>query len=95
MPKRPLIICANKGIEVERLCTISEVTEQELGDIKPTFAMLSGPSFAKEVAEEMPTAVALGCADKKLGKEAQHLLSTDTSGFIAAPTCAAWSSEAR
>ena len=77
MPKRPLIICANKGIEVERLCTISEVTEQELGDIKPTFAMLSGPSFAKEVAEEMPTAVALGCADKKLGKEAQHLLSTE------------------
>jgi glycerol-3-phosphate dehydrogenase (NAD(P)+) len=77
MPKKPVIICANKGIEVERLCTISEIVHQELGTLKPVFGMLSGPSFAKEVAEEMPTAVVLGCADKKHGKDMQHLLSTE------------------
>lgn len=77
MPKKPVIICANKGIEVERLCTISEIVHQELGTLKPVFGMLSGPSFAKEVAEEMPTAVVLGCADKKFGRDMQHLLSTE------------------
>ncbi len=77
MPKKPVIICANKGIEVERLCTISEIVHQELGTLKPVFGMLSGPSFAKEVGQEMPTAVVLGCADKKYGKDMQHLLSTE------------------
>ncbi len=77
LSRRPFIVCANKGIEVERLCTISEIVHQELGALKPLFAMLSGPSFAKEVAHGVPTAVALGCTDKKGGKELQQLLSTD------------------
>ncbi len=77
MSKKPVIICANKGIEVERLCTISEIVHQELGSLKPVFGMLSGPSFAKEVAMEMPTAVVLGCSDKKSGKDIQHLFSTE------------------
>jgi glycerol-3-phosphate dehydrogenase (NAD(P)+) len=74
---KPIVVCANKGIEVERLCTISEMVEQELAGLDPVFAMLSGPSFAKEVCQEAPTAVALGCADKKVGKELQRALSTD------------------
>lgn len=75
--RKPIVVCANKGIEVERLCTISEMVEQELAGLDPVFAMLSGPSFAKEVCLEAPTAVALGCADKKVGKELQRALSTD------------------
>lgn len=77
LPKKPVIVCANKGIEIERLCTMSEVTEQALGSLKPRFAMLSGPSFAREVSQEKPTAVALGCADRKLGRDIQQALSTD------------------
>lgn len=77
LPQRPVLVCANKGIEVERLCTISEIVEQELAGLAPVFAMLSGPSFAKEVCQESPTAVALGCADKKMGKELQRILATD------------------
>lgn len=76
LPKKPVIICASKGIEVEGLKTMSEVVAEELGGLKPSFAMLSGPSFALEVAREMPTAVALGCADKKLCRELQDTLTT-------------------
>jgi len=74
---RPVLICVNKGIEVERLCTISEIVDQELSGLDPVIAILSGPSFATEVCKQTPTAVALGCADKKTGKELQQVLSTD------------------
>jgi glycerol-3-phosphate dehydrogenase (NAD(P)+) len=77
LPKRPVVVCANKGIEVENLCTIDDMVRQELGGIKPRFAMLSGPSFAFEVCQGLPTAVALGCAEKPLAKELQQHLSTD------------------
>jgi glycerol-3-phosphate dehydrogenase (NAD(P)+) len=39
--------------------------------------MLSGPSFAREVARELPTAVSLGCRDSKRAQLAQSTLSTD------------------
>lgn len=76
LPHKPVILCASKGIEVERLKTMSEVVSEELGGLKSSFAMLSGPSFALEVCKELPTAVALGCADKKLAKELQETLNT-------------------
>ena len=76
LPKKPVIISAAKGIEVERLKTMSEVVAEELYGLKSRFTMLSGPSFAKEVAREMPTAVVLGCDDKKVAKELQGVLTT-------------------
>lgn len=77
IPKRAKIICANKGIEVGTLSTMSEIVTQELASIKPSFSMLSGPSFAKEVAQEIPTAVALACVDKKVCKELQELFANE------------------
>ncbi|MBG0778105.1 MAG: NAD(P)-dependent glycerol-3-phosphate dehydrogenase [Desulfovibrionaceae bacterium] len=77
LPKRPVVVCANKGIEVGALRTMSQIVEEELSTLKPRFAMLSGPSFAHEVARRMPTAVALGCEDKKLGRQLQEAFSTD------------------
>ncbi len=77
LPKRPVMVCANKGVELETLSTMSEIVEQELADLRPRFAMLSGPSFAAEVARRVPTTVALGCADKRLGKEIQEALSSE------------------
>ncbi|MHC1712144.1 MAG: NAD(P)H-dependent glycerol-3-phosphate dehydrogenase [Solidesulfovibrio sp.] len=76
MPKSPVIICASKGIELDTLMTMSQVCEDALGAMKPKFTMISGPSFAYEVIREMPTAVTLGCKDKKVGKEVQEALST-------------------
>ena len=71
LPKKPVVICANKGIELETLMTMSQVVMEVLGALKPRFAMLSGPSFAFEVSREMPTAVTLGCAEKKLAAKLQ------------------------
>ncbi|MGM0645348.1 MAG: NAD(P)H-dependent glycerol-3-phosphate dehydrogenase [Thermodesulfobacteriota bacterium] len=76
-PKKPFIVCASKGIELETLKPMSEVVAEALQDLHPTFAMLSGPSFAREVARELPTAVSLGCADTKRAKTAQTALSTE------------------
>lgn len=76
LPKKPIMLCAGKGIELGTHMTISQLVEDAVGPLKPRYAMLSGPSFAFEVCREMPTAVALGCADKKLGAMLQDALST-------------------
>jgi len=75
--KDAVIISASKGIEIESLKPLSEVLKDAL---PPAFhgrlCFLSGPSFAKEVAQGMPTAVALACSDPAVGARAQQLLSS-------------------
>jgi glycerol-3-phosphate dehydrogenase (NAD(P)+) len=56
----PLLLCA-KGIEVGSLQTVSEVAAT-LCPGHP-LAVLSGPSFADEVARDLPTAVAIASGD--------------------------------
>jgi len=56
------IISATKGLEGESLFRMSEVVSQELGD-QVRVAVLSGPSFAVELARELPTAVAIASTD--------------------------------
>ena len=63
-PDCPLVICA-KGIEQGSLKLMIEVLAESLPD-RPV-AVLSGPSFAAEVARDLPTAVTLACADHDLG----------------------------
>jgi len=50
------VVSATKGLEAETLLRMSEVIAQELGPGLPV-VVLSGPSFALEVARELPTAV--------------------------------------
>lgn len=61
----PLIICA-KGIETSSSKLMSEVIEDTIPDA--TLAVLSGPSFASDVAKGLPTAVTLATKDEELGK---------------------------
>lgn len=77
LPESPVIVCANKGVELGTLATMSEIVAEELAGVNPRFAMLSGPSFAKEVAAGVPTAVALGCEDETLGEQLREALSTE------------------
>ena len=59
----PLVLCA-KGIEAGSLQLMAEV----VGDVTDApVAVLSGPTFASEVARGLPTAVTLACADAALG----------------------------
>ena len=60
----PLILCA-KGIEAGTQLLVSEVAAQVAPDAP--VAVLSGPSFAGEVAAGKPTALTLACVDEALG----------------------------
>ena len=51
------VVCATKGLEAETGSLMHEVLEEVLGGCDATVAILSGPSFAQEVAEGKPTAV--------------------------------------
>jgi len=70
----PAIICA-KGIEQGTYKLLSDVVTETLGDLAP-IAVLSGPTFAIEVARNMPTALTLACADEGLGQDLSNALSS-------------------
>ncbi len=73
-----LLVSAAKGIENDTLMTMSEVLGEVLGaDAAERCAFLSGPSFAKEVAAEQPTAVAVAAESESVAAIVQELFSTD------------------
>jgi glycerol-3-phosphate dehydrogenase (NAD(P)+) len=74
-PGQPLVLCA-KGIEQGSLKRMSEVAAETCPQALP--AVLSGPSFAADVARGLPTAVTLACADADLGQEIAQALATPT-----------------
>jgi glycerol-3-phosphate dehydrogenase (NAD(P)+) len=65
MGDRPLVLCS-KGIE-ERSGKLLHEVAQEVCPSSPV-AVLSGPTFAHEVATGLPTAVTLACEDRALGQ---------------------------
>jgi glycerol-3-phosphate dehydrogenase (NAD(P)+) len=65
-PRTPMIVCA-KGIERGTEKFMTEVIAECAPDAVP--AILSGPSFAADVARGMPTAVTLAAHDDKLAGE--------------------------
>ena len=72
------IVVGTKGIENETLMTMSQVVTSVLpGDWSDNFVCLSGPSFAREVCYQQPTAVTLASRNKKLATYLQGLFSTD------------------
>lgn len=74
MPDVP-VVSATKGITTDTLQTVSEV----IGDVlslavaHKRYAVVSGPSFAKEVAQKHPTAITIASANEALAKEMQAL----------------------
>lgn len=68
----PIVLCS-KGIERGSLKLMTEVLA-ETAPAAPA-AVLSGPSFAGEVARGLPTAVTLACADPELGAALLNTLS--------------------
>jgi glycerol-3-phosphate dehydrogenase (NAD(P)+) len=63
--ERPLVLCA-KGIEERSGNLLHDVAHE----VRPgcPIAVLSGPTFAHEVARGLPTAVTLACEDRALGE---------------------------
>ncbi len=64
-PGVPVIVCA-KGIEQDTSALMSEVVAETLPGAP--LAVLSGPTFAAEVARDQPCAVTLACADRDLAE---------------------------
>lgn len=62
---KPVILCS-KGIEISTREFMSDVLAETLPKVVP--AVLSGPSFAIDVAKGLPTAVTLACKDEKIGE---------------------------
>lgn len=69
---QPLILCS-KGIEQATGKLMSQVAAEALPTAE--IAVLSGPSFAAEVARGLPAAVTLAVADETLGSALSHALS--------------------
>ncbi|WP_304163888.1 NAD(P)H-dependent glycerol-3-phosphate dehydrogenase [Phenylobacterium aquaticum] len=74
-PGLPLVLCA-KGVEQGSLKLMTEVAAEAVP--QAALAVLSGPSFAGEVARGLPTAVTLACADEALGQRLAQTLATPT-----------------
>jgi glycerol-3-phosphate dehydrogenase (NAD(P)+) len=71
-----IIVSASKGIEIDTLMPLSEVFKDILPDqFHDRLCILSGPSFAKEVAQKMPTAVSLASYDSVIAKKVQAIFS--------------------
>lgn len=68
-----IIISASKGIERKTLMTISSVLKELTG---LEVAALSGPSFAKEVIKNLPTAVTLATENRNTGFLLQEVFNT-------------------
>lgn len=71
----PLILCA-KGIEAGTQRLMSEVAAAARPGAP--IAVLSGPTFAHEVAAGLPTAVTLACEDEALGRRLAARLARPT-----------------
>jgi glycerol-3-phosphate dehydrogenase (NAD(P)+) len=71
------VVSAAKGIDDERLSRMSEVLVEVLPpSARARLAVLSGPTFALEVARERPTAAVVAAADPELARELQLALAT-------------------
>lgn len=71
-----VLINAAKGIELESLRTPRHIVASVAPRLAAAYATLSGPSFAREVAQSKPTAVVLGCVDPALGAQLRTLFAT-------------------
>lgn len=76
VPEDAIVVSATKGLEVETLWRPSEILTELLPDHRPP-AVLSGPSFAREVAEGDPMAIVVASEEKAVARQAQDFFNTD------------------
>jgi len=75
-PSEAILVSAAKGIENQTLLTTGEVAGQVLGErLAQRVVVLSGPSFAAEVAAGQPTSLVAAAGDVRLAERVQRELS--------------------
>jgi glycerol-3-phosphate dehydrogenase (NAD(P)+) len=74
-----VVVSASKGIENKTHLTMTGILEEILDFVPPqNLAVLSGPSFAKEVAARIPTVVAAASVDRQVARFVQSVFSCPT-----------------
>jgi glycerol-3-phosphate dehydrogenase (NAD(P)+) len=72
-----IITSASKGIEQQTHLTMSGVIKENIPEVEAgRLAVISGPSFAKEVAQKMPTSVTVACRNPEIAARIQHVFAT-------------------
>jgi glycerol-3-phosphate dehydrogenase (NAD(P)+) len=75
----PLVVSAAKGVEQETHATMSAILGEVLGERhRPRVAVLSGPSFAREVGHGVPTAVTAAARDLTVAEAVQQVFTGQT-----------------
>lgn len=69
-----VLLSATKGLEIDTLRRMTEVAAEETS--AHPLAVISGPSFAAEVAQEQPTAVVVASSDTAVAERVQRAVST-------------------
>jgi glycerol-3-phosphate dehydrogenase (NAD(P)+) len=78
LPPGAALVSATKGIENETLMLMADVAKDVLGPgTEDRLTILSGPSFAKEVAGGVPTNVVVASKNEALALEVQHAFATE------------------
>jgi len=93
------LVSATKGLETDSLMRMSEVIHDVVGRrFKPRLAVLSGPSFAYEVAHGDPTAIVVASNDSTVAQSVQAQFSSKGlrlySSDLSASRCC-WQSQSR
>ena len=79
LPAHVPLLTVAKGIENETLLTMTQLLEDCLPEeYHPHIAILSGPSFAKEMAAGMPTVVTVAAHYEKVAQKVQAALQTES-----------------
>jgi glycerol-3-phosphate dehydrogenase (NAD(P)+) len=77
--RNQIVVSLTKGFDKPTLMRMSQVMEEVFRPhTRPRLAVLSGPSFAKEVAAGHPTALVVASRDQAASREVQHLISSLT-----------------
>lgn len=72
LPEQSTIIWGTKGFDPQNQGLLSDVVVKELGN-NINHAIISGPSFSKEVAANLPTALAVAANNKAVAKQVVEL----------------------
>lgn len=73
-----IILCTSKGIETQHKRFMHEVVHNEFGTKVIKYAVISGPSFAPDVAAGKPAAVVIASKQKELCEKLRNSLSTNS-----------------
>jgi glycerol-3-phosphate dehydrogenase (NAD(P)+) len=73
-PPGAALVSATKGMEIDSLLTMEGVAREEIGAEIP-YAVLAGPSFAREVTQKQPTAVTVASRQREIAQFLQRLFS--------------------